>query len=223
MTNYKLSMKNLGIVLTLLVFASNAMGQVDSKAKQILDEMSAKYQKIPAYKTNFVYRLTNKVEDINDEFKGEIMVKGDMYVLLMSDQEIYNDGKTIWTYLKEDKEVNVDYYMPDEGDLSPNNIYAAYKKGYKYRWVESKKIGSRTLDVVELQPQDPKDPDKMFYKILLNIDNSDHTIHSWEMYDRGGNIFTYFISGFNPNFHAEDSFFKFDESKHPDVEVVDLR
>jgi outer membrane lipoprotein carrier protein len=35
----------------------------------------------------------------------------------MSDQEIYNDGETIWTFLKDANEVNVDYYMPDEGDL----------------------------------------------------------------------------------------------------------
>ena len=174
-------------------------------------------------KTNFVYRLTNKVEEIDEQFSGEIMVKGEKYVLLMSDQEIFNDGETIWTYLKDANEVNVDHYMPDEGDLSPNNIYDAYKKGYRYRWVENKKIGGRTLEVVELQPEDPKDPDKMFFKIILNIDNSDYTIHSWEMYDRGGNIFSYTISGFNPQFQAEDSYFKFDASKYPDVEVVDLR
>ena len=151
------------------------------------------------------------------------MLKGEKYVLIMSDQEIFNDGKTIWTFLKDANEVNVDYYMPDEGDLSPNNIYSAYKKGYRYRWNENKKIGSRTLEVVELQPEDPKDPDKMFFKIILYIDNSDYTIHSWEMYDRAGNIFSYTISGFNPQFQASDDFFQFSESKYPDVEVVDLR
>lgn len=200
-----------------------AYAQVDEKAKEILDKMSDKYQNLPAYKTNFVYRLTNEVEDVDEQFAGEIMVKGEKYVLLMSDQEIYNDGETIWTFLKEANEVNVDYYMPDEGDLSPNNIYDAYKKGYRYRWLETKKLGSRTLDVIELQPEDPKDPDKIFFRIVLNIDQADNTIHSWDMYDRAGNVFSYTISGFNPQFTAEDSFFVFDESKYPGVEVVDLR
>lgn len=216
-------MKKLGLVIAAFGIAILANGQVDEKAKGILDKMSDKYQNIPVYKTNFVYRLVNKLEDINEEFSGEIMVKGEKYVLVMSDQEIYNDGETIWTVLKDANEVNVDYYMPDEGDLSPNNIYSAYKKGYRYKWNESKKIGSRTLEIVELQPEDPKDPDKIFFKIILNIDNSDDTIHSWEMYDRGGNVFSYTISGFNPQFKAEDDFFQFDESKYPDFEVVDLR
>lgn len=216
-------MKKLGLLIAAVCFLGFTYAQVDQKAKGILDKMSDKYQNIPVYKTNFVYRLTNKVEEIDEQFSGEIMVKGEKYVLIMSDQEIYNDGETIWTFLKDANEVNVDYYMPDEGDLSPNNIYSAYKKGYRYKWNENKKVGSRTLEVVELQPENPKDPDKIFFKIILNIDNSDNTIHSWEMYDRAGNIFSYTISGFNPNFEAGDDFFEFDESKYPDVEVVDLR
>lgn len=216
-------MKKLGIIIILFGLFGVVNAQVDQKAKGILDKMSDKYQSILSYKTNFVYRLHNKVENVDEEFRGEIIVKGEMYVLFMSDQEIYNDGKTIWTFLADANEVNIDYYMPNEGDLSPNNIYSAYKKGYRYRWIENKRIGSRTLDVVELQPENPKDPDKMFYKIVLNIDQADHTMHSWEMYDRGGNIFSYSISGFNPQFVAEDSFFRFNESKYPDVEVVDLR
>jgi outer membrane lipoprotein carrier protein len=216
-------MKKLGLVIAIVGLFSAVNGQADQKAKEILDKMSEKYQSIPSYRTNFVYTLTNKTENINEQFSGDIVVKGEKYVLNMSDQEIFNDGETIWTFLKDANEVNVDYYMPDEGDLSPNNIYDAYKKGYRYRWLEIKKAGSRTLDVVELQPENPKDPDKIFFKIILNIDQSDNTIHSWEMYDRVGNVFSYTISGFNPKFTAPDTYFAFDESKYPEVEVVDMR
>ena len=69
--------------------------QQDEYAKKILDAMSKKYESIPSYKANFVYKLENKVENINEMFKGEIIVKGDKYHLLLSDQEIYNNGKTI--------------------------------------------------------------------------------------------------------------------------------
>ncbi len=216
-------MKKVGLLIVLVGLFGVAVAQIDQKAKDILDRMSEKYQNIPVYKTNFIYRLTNKVENVDEQFSGEIMVKGEKYVLMMSDQEIYNDGETIWTYIKEANEVNVDYYMPNEGDLSPNNIYSAYKKGYRFRWIENKKVGSRSLDVVELQPENPKDPDKIFHRIVLNIDQTDFTIHSWEMYDRAGNVFSYTISGFNPNFRAEDSFFVFNASKYPNAEIVDLR
>ncbi len=216
-------MKKLLLMIVLLGMFGSGKAQIDQKAKDILDKMSDKYQSIPLYKTNFVYRLTNKVENVDEQFAGEIMVKGEKYVLLMSDQEIYNDGETIWTFIKDANEVNIDYYMPNDGDLSPNNIYSAYKKGYRYRWVENKKIGSRTLDAVELQPENPKDTDKIFHRIILNIDQSDYSIHSWEMYDRSGNVFSYTISGFNPNFQAEDSFFVFNAAKYPNAEIIDLR
>lgn len=216
-------MKKVGLLIVLVGWFGVVGAQIDQKAKDILDRMSEKYQNIPVYKTNFIYRLTNKVENVDEQFSGEIMVKGEKYVLMMSDQEIYNDGETIWTYIKEANEVNVDYYMPNEGDLSPNNIYSAYKKGYRFRWIENKKVGSRSLDVVELQPENPKDPDKVFHRIVLNIDQTDYTIHSWEMFDRAGNVFSYTISGFNPNFKAEDSFFVFNASKYPNAEIVDLR
>jgi outer membrane lipoprotein carrier protein len=216
-------MKKIGLLIVMIVWFGAVKAQIDQKAKDILDRMSEKYQNIPVYKTNFVYRLTNKVENVDEQFAGEIMVKGEKYVLMMSDQEIYNDGETIWTYIKEANEVNIDYYMPNDGDLSPNNIYSAYKKGYRFRWIENKKVGSRSLDVVELQPENPKDPDKIFHRIVLNIDQTDYTIHSWEMFDRAGNVFSYTISGFNPNFKADDAFFVFNVSKYPKAEIVDLR
>jgi hypothetical protein len=120
-------------------------------------------------------------------------------------------------------EVNVDYYVPDEGDMSPKNIYNAYKQGYKYRFLEEKRQGSRIYNVVELQPENPSDPDKIFYRVVLNIDQEDDLIQDWSMYDRAGNIFTYTILGFNPNFNADDAMFVFDASRFPGVEVVDLR
>jgi outer membrane lipoprotein-sorting protein len=210
-------------VFAMLIPSVGTEAQKDDYAKGILDKMSEKYQGIPSFKVNFTYRLENKLEGIDEKFSGEIVIKGEKYKLMLSDQEIFNDGETLWTFLKDANEVNIDYYIPEEGDLSPNNIYNAYKSGYKYRFLEESKMGSRVLNVVELQPEDPKDPDKIFFKVVLNIDKSDNLIHSWRMHDRAGNVFTYTIDGFNPNVNAQDSQFVFNASDHPGVEIVDLR
>jgi outer membrane lipoprotein carrier protein len=74
-------MKKLGLLIGLIGLFGIGHAQVDQKAKEILDKMSDKYQSIPAYKTNFVYRLTNKAENVDEQFAGEIMVKGEKYVL----------------------------------------------------------------------------------------------------------------------------------------------
>jgi len=216
-------MSRILLVAGFFLATTGLRAQQDEYAKNILDKMSEKYQVLPAFKVNFTYRLENKIEGVDEKFSGEIIIKGEKYKLMLSDQEIFNDGETLWTFLKDANEVNIDYYIPEEGDLSPNNIYNAYKKGYKYRFLEETGAGSKVLNVIELQPENPQDPDKIFFKVVLYIDKNDDLIHSWKMYDRAGNVFTYTIDGFNPNMQAPDDLFVFDASQYPDVEVVDLR
>ena len=210
-------------VASLLLLASSAIAQQDEYAKTILDAMSEKYRAMSSYKVNFTYRLQNQVEGVDEEFTGEITVKGEKYRLVLNEQEIFNDGKTIWTYIPEAREVNVDNYLPDEGDLSPSNIYTAYRKGYRYRFVEEAKKNNLVLNVVELQPDNPKDPNKTFQRVVLNISKADNLIDNWQMFDRMGNVFTYYINTFAPNVRATDDMFVFDPSKYPGVEVIDMR
>ena len=111
----------------LVTFAQN-----DPQAKEVLDAMSAKYKKIPAYSADITSSLINEVDGINEEFGGKITVKGEMYKLEMDDQVVINNGTTVWTYLPDVNEVNIDTYNPDEDEISPSKIYDAYKKGYIY-------------------------------------------------------------------------------------------
>ncbi len=209
--------------LLILLVSLNVRAQNDERAASILEKMSQKYQSLPSYRANFSYRMVNKMEDIDEKFSGEIIVSGDKYRLKLKEQEIYNDGKTIWTYLVDANEVNVDDYVPEEGDISPSNIYNTYKKGYKYRLLKETVIAGRPVYVIELQPLKPDDPDMIFFRVVLNIDKEDNLINSWEMQDRAGSIYTYTINGFDPNFKTTDDMFVFDPSKHPGVEVIDLR
>jgi outer membrane lipoprotein-sorting protein len=210
-------------ILLAFLMATEVHAQQDEHAGQILDKMSQKYQSMPSYKADFSYRMENKMEEIDEKFSGEIIVSGDKYKLKLTEQEIYNDGKTIWTYLVDANEVNVDDYVPEEGDISPSNIYNTYKKGYKYRFLKEMPMGGRTVNIIELQPLKPDDPDMIFFRVVLYIDKDDNLIKSWEMQDRAGSVYTYTINGFDSNFKTDDSMFVFDSSKHPDVEIIDLR
>jgi len=222
--NYKLMKLTISLIVFFTVFTlERASAQQDEKAAIILEEMSQKYQSLPSYRANFSYRMANKMEDIDEQFSGDIIVSGDKFRLKLTEQEIYNDGKTIWTYLVDANEVNVDDYIPEDGDISPSNIYNTYKKGYKYRFLEEKVIGGRSVNVIELQPLKPDDPDMIFFRVLLNIDKEDKLIKSWEMQDRAGSVYTYTINGFDSNYTTNDSMFIFDPSKYPDVEIIDLR
>ncbi|MFO0506641.1 MAG: LolA family protein, partial [Chryseotalea sp.] len=105
-------MKNLFITALFLLFANVVLAQYDAKALETLDAMSKKYKAIPAFEAAITSTMTNEVEGIKEEFKGKITVKGNKFRLVLEDQEIINNGVTVWTYLPAAKEVNIDNYDP---------------------------------------------------------------------------------------------------------------
>jgi outer membrane lipoprotein-sorting protein len=194
--------------------------QYDENALKVLDAMSARYKKIPAYSADITYSLINETDGINEEFKGKIAVKGEKYRLELDEQVVINDGTTFWTYLPDVNEVNIDNYDPDEDEISPSKIYDAYKSGYKYVYVGDENVGGTPHAVIDLVPDDK---DAQYFKIKLYVSKKDSSLSKWTMYDKSGNQYRYTIDNFNPNLNPPAGFFEFDESEYPGVEVIDLR
>ncbi len=90
-------MKKTFLAVILLVFVKVTFAQYDPKALEILEAMGEKYKSMPTYEANFAYALTNDVENINEEFKGKLTVKGDKFRISLPEQEVINNGVTVWT------------------------------------------------------------------------------------------------------------------------------
>jgi outer membrane lipoprotein-sorting protein len=206
------------ILLALIVQFSFA--QYDARALEILEAMSKKYKAFTSFEANITSSMTNETEGIKEEFKGKITVKGDKFRLAMEDQEIINNGTTVWTYLPAAKEVNIDNYDPESDEINPSKIYELYKKGFKYLYIEDVTDGGVLCEVVDLVPEKK---DAQYFKIRMNIGKKDRSIQSWTMFDRSGNRYKYTITKFVPNVTVSDAFFTFDPKKYPGVEIIDLR
>ncbi len=214
-------MKKLGLILVLVTLLVNiGWSQKDPKALKILDAMSNKYQTIEAFSAKLVYKLENSEEKLNETFKGEITVMGEKYRLKIGEQEIINNGTTIWTYLREVNEVNIDNYYPEDDPMAPSKIYTIYKEGYKYTFVQEKKQKGKLVEIVDLEPDNKDEP---FFKIRLTIAKEDNTLVNYKVFDKNGNRYLWSVSDFNPNLELTASHFEFDPSKYKGVEVVDLR
>lgn len=213
-------MKKLLLSIFSLTLVHLSVAQYDPQALATLDAMSKKYKTFTSFEANIVSSMTNDVEGVKEEFKGKISVKGDKFRLVMEDQEIINNGTTVWTYLPSAKEVNVDNYDPGSEDINPSKIYEIYKKGYKYLYIGDKTEGGVVCEEIDLVPEKK---DAQFFKIKMIISKKDKSIQSWTMFDKGGNKYKYTISKFVPNVVIADAFFSFDPKKYPGVEVIDLR
>jgi outer membrane lipoprotein-sorting protein len=209
-------MGKLAWILSLTLFAVlPAAAQKDKRAQTILDAMSNRYQALKSYQASFTYGGAGAAE------KGDLTVKEDKFRLAVGGQEVYTDGKTMSTYMKESNEVNVqDYDGNRQGELNPTQIYSLYKKGYNYRFLKEQKQGGRTLEVIELTPTQAKNS---ITKVQISVDKADKSIRNWVITNKDGKQTSYTITKFTPNVKVSDSYFVFDNSKHPGVEVVDLR
>jgi outer membrane lipoprotein carrier protein len=207
------------VFIALLLFVGKlAIAQYDPKALEILEAMSKKYKAIPTFEASLTSALTNETEKVKEEFKGKITVKGEKFKLALEDQEVINNGTTVWTYLPSAKEVNIDNFDPKSDDINPVKIFEIYKKGFKYLYLGDKtEVGFDEVDLV------PEKKNAQYFKIKMFISKKDKSIHSWTMFDKSGNRFKYMITKFTPNVKVEDSFFSFDTKKYPGVEVIDLR
>lgn len=213
--------KIFAILFVLIGFNQVSFAQKDPQAAKILDAMSKKYQAMKAFNTTFTQTLENSNNKVKETMQGDITVSGNKFRLKMKDQEIINNGTTIWTYMKSENEVNISDNDPDELQMSPSAIFTLYKKGYKYAIVDEIKEAGQLYSIIELSPEDKNN---QVYKVRLQINKKDNSIKNWKMFRSNGNRYTYTIKQFNPNPPIDaTTYFAFDKSKYKGVKVIDLR
>ena len=212
--------KIIPFLLALFLVVPFAHAQQDPRAEKILNAMSQKYQGLKAFNVVFTQTLENPSSKIKETMQGDITVSGNKFRLKLKDQEIINNGSTIWTYMKSDNEVNISENDPDDQQMSPNAIFTLYQKGYKHAFVEEKREGGQTYNIIELSPLDKNNS---VYKVHLQINKRDNSVKTWKMFRNNGNRYTYTIKTFNPNPMVDANYFAFDKAQYKGVKVIDLR
>src|SRR5712675_1762564 len=128
-------MKVMFCFLTGLYFLSSVQAQsADQSAKQILDKVSAKFKSYKSLQVQFSYQLQDAQGTSQGIKKGTASMKGNKYLVQLSGQEIYCDGKTIWTYDKSSNEVTITRLDPSSTTISPQKLFTNfYDKDFLYK------------------------------------------------------------------------------------------
>ena len=193
----------------------------DPAAKKILDGVSAKFKTFKAPQALFTYKVENAQGKALSTKKGTVTMKGTKYKVSMDGLEIYSDGKTVWNYDKSANEVTVNNVDASGAAMTPQKLLTNfYDKDFFYKFNGEKKEGARTVQEIELTPADKSRP---FYKVYLLVDKATSSIYSARFLEKSGGRYSYTITSLKPVAASADSEFAFDKSKHPGVEVVDLR
>jgi outer membrane lipoprotein carrier protein len=216
-------MKKIYMLIALITTGLMMMAQAnnDPDAKKILDAVSTKFKSFKSVKAGFTYKVENGAGKALSTKTGTILMKATKYKVGFGDQQIFCDGKTVWSYDKSTNEVTVSNLDASGGTITPQKLFTNfYDKDFLYKLNGEKKVGAKTLQEIEMTPTDKS---KSFHKVYLQVDKTAQSIYSTKVLENSGNRYTYTVSNMSTNQTIADNQFVFDKTKFPGVEVVDLR
>lgn len=199
-------MKRTGLTLISLLMCSIMMGQT---ARSVLDKIAATVSNRTGVTANFSIS-DGKAKSLG----GTISVKGKMFHATTTQADVWFDGKTQWTYMKGNNEVNVS--TPTESELqaiNPYNFINIYKTGFKY----SMKNQGNNCEI-HLTATDSK---RKLQEIYIYANRSTYVPSQIKMKQgTRWNVIT--ISNFRKA-KLNDNMFRFNRKTHPEAEIIDLR
>lgn len=195
-------------VLFLTVSLSLSAKSTTSDAKSILDKAVSKVNLSKGATAKF----TISGGKIGNQ-SGTISIKGNKFQASTATTMVWFDGKTQWTYVKKNEEVNVSTpSAAQQASMNPYTFINIYKKGYDLS-VEKTASGKQ----VHLTAQNKNAGIKEMYVL---VDNN-YNIKQVKMKQSSG-WYSISISNLTSK-NLSDAAFTFRAKDYPKAEVIDLR
>ena len=207
----------LGIFISVFAFA-----QQDPEAKVILDKLSEKTKSYQNIQTEFKIDYKNIKDNTHNSSKGNITIEGQKYRLNFMGSKSFFDGKTLWSYLEEVNEVNIS--EPDQNDKdifsNPQDIFTIYDKDFKYQLIDQYNEDGDSKAIIDLYPYDI---DEDYSRLRLEINTNNYQLLSVTIFGKDGSHYMIHFYNYKTNLELDHSYFTFDTSDYPNVEVIDMR
>jgi len=207
----------MGLLLTVFV-SDMVLAQNEEAAKSILDKVSSTMSAYSDLSMDFDYVLDNKAEDVKQEMSGDVVLKGEKYVVnLFGSTQIFDGSKT-YTIIPENEEVNIsDTDLDEENTFTPSKFYSFYKNGYTYSMGDLKQINGKSIQYIELTPIDT---DSEIANVIVGIDTK--TNHIYQVIEIGVNETRTILTAKNirTNQQINGSVFTFDQKKYEELNYM---
>lgn len=222
-------MKRLTSILAFVFFLYNfAIAQqpkptrpvISDRSSSILKNMKNKWIGLSSVKIAFTLQSSENGKSYSP-VSGNIWIKDKSYKLIIPGQNIICNGKNVWTYLPENKEVSINPYEENSDGIpiNPIKLIGSYDKYYSSAFIKESAEKGIAIQIIDLYPKYTQ----AYYKIRLVISKDKQLPLRAIIYNKNGSSDTYYFNQitFNPNLNSD--FFTFDAEKYPQVEIIDMR
>ncbi|MDO5316147.1 MAG: outer-membrane lipoprotein carrier protein LolA [bacterium] len=196
-----------------LVFAAQVVS-AQNNAEKIIRVMVDQMRSHKNVEMVFNYQISPDGKTLGESEKGHAWLQGEAYKIEMTDQQTISDGKTIWSYLIDDEEVMVS--NASEGtDNTPLKLLTSLDESYV---ATLSGIDAKGIATIELA-----NPKGQYKRVTMKVDTKKTELKSADIYLEDGNKFIIKVEEMKYDQKLDNKFFTFDEAKHPEVDVIDMR
>lgn len=209
-----------GVLIALLSLPVIAQQQ-QSQAKAVLDKTAESFRKAGGVKADFIVKtVTNGLAEGGES--GTIQLKGEKFVLKTSDMVTWFDGKTQWSYVAKNDEVNVSNPTQEElQQINPYTFLYIYQKGFSYKLGAAKTFRGKAVWEVILTAKDSK---QELERITLYVTKDAYEPLYILLQQRGQQTRSEItVTNYLTHQNYADTVFTFDRKQYPSAEVIDLR
>jgi len=216
------------IVLTLSFSVVSGQSQYDSAedsdpaAISLLEQISAVFLDKAAHAID--YTLDIELPGTGKESqKGRLIQSGDKFVLDIGERQIVSDAQTVWLYLKEMNEVQINDADFDEEEftLSPSDIFQLHNsKDYVFAVANHGREKGQAITQIEAKPLSD---DSEYSKLRLTIADDGKKVLRLKIFSKDGSRFTMHIDKHDDTYVVDSNTFRFDASKYEGIHIEDLR
>jgi len=195
----------------------------DPAAKTILDKIKTRFESFTSVSADFSLEIEIPQMDAEVQ-KGKLWQAGDKYRAELNNRSIISDGETVWVYLGNNKEVQINCASDfgGEGLMSPKDILSVYEKDeYIYYLSNEFRENNKVIQQIEFKPADRDNSE--YSKLRLTIDKKTQDVVRMKIFGKDGSRFTLKMDNWVANQKIATNKFIWQESECTDCYVEDLR
>jgi len=201
--------------LTMVMLRGNAFSIT---SEELASEVEKKYRSLKSLSMDFVKITRSDIFETESKIKGKMILKNpDKFKIQTKDETIVCDGKFVWNYSVENKQVIKNLVNRSENLFKPNQYLSNFRSEYVPQLKGEEKVNRTKCFKLLLSP---KKDDVFIKRMTIWVDKKNLLVRKLEYKDSNDNEVTLVFQRIKTNRKIKDSEFIFQTP--PGVEELDL-
>jgi len=198
------------LLLSMLMISGQSSVFADDPGT-ILKSLQERFEDLVDMEVSFKQEVNSGVFSSIERASGKMyLAKGDKFMIQTEDQTISSDGKLLWVYSKENKQVTIDKVSNARDLVRPSDYLFSFRESYSASLLPDTTLGKIVCRVIELVCSEK---DEFIQKMTLFIGGDDKLTRRAVYVDINGNVVAIDFSNLKVDKGLPEDMFEFETPK----------